>query len=84
MERFEPLVLEKWGLSIEGAGHGPDAFIRIAANPEAVFRAAVVKDGVPCADILQVWLDVSEHPARGRAQADEIARRALGPLLRNK
>lgn len=84
MERFEPLVLEKWGLSIEGAGHGPDAFIRIAANPEAVFRAAVVKDGVPCADILQVWLDVSEHPARGRAQAEEIARRALGPLLRNK
>jgi hypothetical protein len=84
MERFEPAVLEKWGLSLEGAEHSPDAFIRIPANPEAVFRAAVVKDGVPCADILQVWLDVSEHPSRGRAQADEIARRALGPLLRKK
>lgn len=84
MEQFEPAVLEKWGLSIEDAEHSPDAFIRIAANPEAVFRAAVVKDGVPCADILQVWLDVSEHPARGRAQADEIARRALGSLLRKK
>jgi len=84
MERFEPAVLEKWGLSLEGAEHSPDAFIRIPANPEAVFRAAVVKDGVPCADILQVWLDVSEHPSRGRAQADEIARRALGSLLRKK
>ena len=84
MERLEPAVLEKWGLSIEGADHSPDGFIRIPGNPEAVFRAAVVKDEVPCADILQVWLDVSEHPARGRAQADEIARRALGPLLRKK
>lgn len=84
MERVDLAVLEKWGLSLEGAEHSPDAFIRIPANPEAVFRAAVVKDGVPCADILQVWLDVSEHPSRGRAQADEIARRALGPLLRKK
>jgi hypothetical protein len=84
LERFEPTVLERWGLSLEGAAQNPDAFIRIPANPEAVFRAAVLKDGVPCADILQVWLDVSEHPSRGRAQADEIARRALGPLLKLK
>lgn len=81
MERLEPAVLEKWGLSLEGAEHSPDAFIRIPANPEAVFRAAVVKDGVPCADILQVWLDVLEHPSRGKAQANEIARRALSLLL---
>jgi hypothetical protein len=82
MERFDPAVLYRLGLSMEGAAHGPDAFIRIPANPEAVFRAAVRKEGVPCADILQVWLDVSGHPARGNAQADEIARRVLAPLLR--
>jgi hypothetical protein len=82
MDRFDPALLEIWGLSLEGAAHSPDVLIRIPANPEAVFRAAVVKDGVPCADILQVWLDVAEHPSRGRAQADEIARRVLGPLLR--
>ena len=58
---------EKLGLSLEGAEHNPDAFIRIPVNPEAVFRAAVVKDGVPCSDILQVWLDVSGHPSRGKA-----------------
>jgi hypothetical protein len=84
LERFEPAVLERWGLSMEGAEHNPAAFIRIPANPEAVFRAVVVKDGVPCADILQVWLDVSEHPSRGKAQANEIARRALGALLRGR
>jgi len=82
MERFDPGVLQRFGLSVEGAEHSPDAFIRIPVNPEAVFRAAVMKDGVPCADILQVWLDVSDHPSRGKAQADEIARRALGTLLK--
>jgi hypothetical protein len=82
MERFDSGLLQRFGLSVEGAEHSPDAYIRIPANPEAVFRAAVMNDGVPCADILQVWLDVSDHPSRGRAQADEIARRALGPLLR--
>ncbi len=82
MERFDPGVLQRFGLSVEGAEHSPDAFVRIPANPQAVFRAAVMKDGVPCGDILQVWLDVSDHPSRGKGQADEIARRALGTLLK--
>jgi hypothetical protein len=42
-----------------------------------VFRASVLRDGVPVCDILQVWLDVAGHPPRGREQADEIERRAL-------
>lgn len=84
MERFDPGLLHKLGLSVEDARPSPDAYIRIPANREAVFRAAVMKDGVPSADILQVWLDVSAHPSRGRAQADEIARRVLGALLRKK
>jgi hypothetical protein len=84
VERFDPEVPQRFGFSIEGAEHSPDAFIRIPANPKALFRAAVMKDGVPCADLLQVWLDVSDHPSRGEAQADEIARRVLGGLLRKK
>jgi hypothetical protein len=50
------------------------------ANPEAVFRAAVVKDGVPCADILQVWLDVRSIPlVAGRRQM----RLRVGLLVRS-
>jgi hypothetical protein len=82
MERFDLGVLHRLGFLVERAEHSPDAFIRIPANPEAVFRAAVMKDGVLCADILQAWLDVSNHPSRGKAQADEIARGALGALLK--
>lgn len=82
LERFDPEALQALGLSTQDAEHNPDAFVRIPANPEAVFRAAVLIDGVPCADVLQVWLDVADHPSRGKAQADEIARRVLGPLLR--
>jgi hypothetical protein len=84
MERFDPGVLQGLGFSVEGAESSPDAFVRIPTHPKAVFRAAVLKDGVPCTDILQVWLDVTDHPARGKAQADEIARRVLGPLLKGK
>ncbi len=51
---------------------------------KSVFRAAVVRDGVPVADILQVWLDASSHPARGEAQAEEISHRVLAPIFEEK
>lgn len=37
---------------------------------EGVFHAAVERAGMPAGDILQAWLDVSNHPARGKDQAD--------------
>jgi hypothetical protein len=33
---------------------------------------------------LQVWLDVSSHPARGEAQAEEIRHRVLAPIFEEK
>lgn len=49
--------------------------------PESVFRAAVERDGQPTADILQSWLDVSQHPARGPEQANVLWTRVLEPAL---
>lgn len=43
--------------------------------PEAVFRGCILAEDAPVADILQCWLDVSFHAARGEEQADEIAAR---------
>jgi hypothetical protein len=31
---------------------------------------------------VQVWLDVSAHPARGQEQADLIRNRVLNPVIR--
>jgi hypothetical protein len=55
--------------------------LRKARWPESVFRAAVERDGQPTADILQCWLDVSQHPARGPEQANVLWTRVLSPAL---
>jgi hypothetical protein len=77
LERLDSDVLGQLGLSIENADRQADVYVRIPENPESVFRGAVQRDGVPVSDILQVWLDVSSHPARGKAQAAEIRKKAL-------
>jgi hypothetical protein len=84
LESLDRNVLKRMGLSPEGAKQKPDVYVRVPASRESVFRAAVVREGVPVADILQVWLDVGSHPARGEEQADEIRYRALAPIFEEK
>lgn len=81
LERLTLGTLNGLGLSVDRSDRAPDVIVRIPSHPEAVFRAAVTSDGVPISDVLQVWLDVATHPARGREQAREIQRRALKPLF---
>jgi hypothetical protein len=81
LERSEPAALEQLGLSVENAERRPDVLIRIPRNEETVFRPVVRCGGAPVSDILQVWLDVSNHPAGGKEQADEIWKRALSTFL---
>lgn len=81
IERIDQEALRELGLSLETAGHQADVLVRVPKYPEAVFRAAVERDGVPTSDILQVWLDVSNHPARGKDQADLLRKRVFGQVL---
>ena len=37
--------------------------------------------GLAASDVLQVWLDVAEHPSRGREQADIIRKRVLQQVI---
>jgi hypothetical protein len=60
---------------------GADLVLRRPRFRESVFRGAVVRDGVPVSDILQTWLDVASHPARGAEQADHLWRHAIAPNL---
>ncbi len=82
IEKLDAAFLKRLGLSSEGAEHAPDVLVRVPLFREAVFRAAVKRDGVPTADILQVWLDVAAVPARGQAQANELRQSVLSPLFR--
>jgi hypothetical protein len=62
----------------------PDLILRQAPAPQSVFRGLVRPDGVAVCDVLQVWLDVSSHPSRGREQADLIRRKVLGKIIEGK
>lgn len=81
IEQIDREALRELGLSLEPAGREADVFVRVPKYPEAVFRAAVERDGVPTSDILQVWLDVSDHPARGKDQADLLRKRVFSQIL---
>jgi hypothetical protein len=81
IERIDREALRELGLSLQPAGREADVFVRVPKYPEAVFRAALERGGVPTSDILQVWLDVSNHPACGKDQADLLRKRVLSQIL---
>ena len=81
LERLTLDALNRLGVAIDHSARPTDVRVRIPANPEAIFRPRVFRDHVPVSDVLQVWLDVSTHPARGKEQAREIQRRLLKPLF---
>jgi hypothetical protein len=84
LERIEPQILEKLGFSASSVKVDPDVYVRVPRYDESVFRAVVLKDGVPACDVLQVWLDVAQHPSRGKEQADLIWKKVLAPVLFRK
>lgn len=80
LERLDSWALESLGLVPAHPGQSANVFIRVPSFRESLFRPAVMRDGIPVCDVLQVWLDVADHPARGARQAQEIWRRVLVPL----
>ncbi|MCI0626548.1 MAG: restriction endonuclease [Acidobacteria bacterium] len=82
IERLDAEALQTLGLSSENADRNADVFVRVPKNQDALFRASVQRNGLPVADILQVWLDVGNHPVRGKEQAEQIWKRILAPCFR--
>jgi hypothetical protein len=81
VEHVEPGLIQQLGISKERAER-PDLYLRVPAHKESTFRSAVDQNGIQVSDALQVWLDVSNHPSRGREQADRIREQILHPLLK--
>lgn len=63
------------------SGESPDLIVRIPKAVKSVFRGVVCPNGLACSDIIQVWLDVSNHGSRGVEQAEFIWKRHLRDAL---
>lgn len=74
-------ALERLGLVPAGPGERVDVFVRKPVFPEAVYRGARELDGIPVADIFQVWVDVSAYPARGSEMAAHLEGHVLSRLF---
>ncbi len=61
----------------------PDLIVRQALSPKSIFRGAVHQDGMFASDVIQVWLDVANHPSRGEEQADLIYEKVIRPIIKN-
>ena len=85
VERVQPSNLSAWkNLRQCEPGERPDLILRQAPAPQSIFRALVLPNQMPACDVLQVWVDVSSHPSRGREQADLIRKRVLGKVIERK
>jgi hypothetical protein len=85
VERISPASLPAWkNLRSCESGERPDLILRQAPAPQSVFRGLVKADAMASCDVLQVWVDVSSHPSRGREQADLIRKRVLGKVIERK
>ena len=81
LEDISPEYLQRIGLRIAEPGESADVLVRRPRFPEAVFRGATIRDGIPVSDVLQCWLDVADHPARGEEMAAHLHARVIAPNL---
>jgi hypothetical protein len=82
VQRLRPVSLSAWkNLIVPQPGEPPHVIVREPAAPQSVFRAIVHVDHLPVTDVIQVWLDVSSHPARGKEQAELIQRKVIDKLF---
>lgn len=79
--RLSRLDDRMWRSLVPLPSGAPDLIVREAAAPQSTFRGTVIREGVACADVIQTWLDVASHPARGDEQADLIYRQILRPRI---
>lgn len=82
LEKMDASAIESLGLIPAHPGQRADVLIRVPSLRESIFRGAVMRHEIPVSDVLQVWLDVADHPARGASQAQQIWRRVLVPASR--
>ena len=69
------------GMRVPHPGEPADVILTVPGARKSVRRGAVETSAGRVTDVLQTWLDVRGHPARGAEQAAMLAHGPLGPLL---
>jgi hypothetical protein len=82
-EKIGAASLSALGLYAVAANEPFDVIVVEPNAPQSVFMSAVRQEPLPVADILQCWLDVRAHPARGQEQAEELVARLPGVFSRD-
>ena len=74
----------KWKMLLMASpSEAPHLILRQALSPKSILRGAVHRDGLIVSDVIQVWLDVANHPSRGEEQANLIYQKFLRPIVEN-
>jgi hypothetical protein len=82
VQRLTEKSITEWkNLIPVGQGDSYNLVVRQAPAPQSIFRGVVRVNDTLVSDVLQVWLDVSNHPSRGAEQAVLIFRRIIGKLI---
>lgn len=82
VRRLSPVQMQAWPRLIPASpGEQPHVILKQALTPESLFRGAVMVDGMPVSDVLQLWLDASAHPSRGAEQADFLRRKVFSDVF---
>ncbi len=92
VERVTPAFLQEHGIIRLRQGEVGDFVVRIPRTPETVFRgwvrSTLEEDSEivlpPATDILQTWMDVSHHPARGEELARFIWEHHIAPCVEER
>lgn len=69
-----------WSELMAHPNERPDLILRQAPFPQSTFRGAICQNGLMVTDVIQTWLDVMHHPARGAEQATLIYKKFLLPI----
>lgn len=80
VDNIKPETLDALGLRPVEPGESIQVLLQEPRLLASIFRGVTVASGVPTTDVLQCWLDVSHHPARGQEQANLIWDRVLSRL----
>ncbi|WP_250482198.1 RpiR family transcriptional regulator [Caballeronia sp. GACF5] len=76
---------ESWRpLRVAKEGERPDLILQQSSFPQSVQKGAVARDGLLVTDVIQTWLDVSAHPARGAELASELEHGILANVIGDK